>query len=426
MDDLTYSARNLVVACLGLATWCAPSIAQRVDIPDYVDEGYVPGWTPTSPLQPVFPQAPPGYSAPAFDPYGGGGPYGPGSNLSAPVLGPFDTIAPTLPPGVALPGAVSPSPGFDAYSGTGASPAGGDAFPTYNGSPGEIPYGTSLYDANRGWDQWWNEQPVRFATPRFQYAWIKGGDGLDVDINDSDISVVYTWPNFLGGRQPLYIAPSYSLHLWDGPQPTPEKQADLPPRAYSAFLDVAWASHPDVTFGGELGVRLGVFSDFDELISQSLRIMGKALFRIRRNEQFSVRGGVYYVNRVNVKLLPAFGVTWTPNPGSRYDIMFPNPKFAKYLATNGSYDIWWYLAGEYGGGVWTVRRTSGEMDVANLNDIRVILGFEWGRPDQIRNGRRFGFFEAAWVLNRQLNYQFNPQDDIGMPDTFMLRAGIGY
>jgi hypothetical protein len=62
----------------------------------------------------------------------------------------------------------------------------------------------------------------------------------------------------------------------------------------------------------------------------------------------------------------------------------------------------------------------------DINDIRVILGLEWGPPDWFREGRRLGFFEAGWVTDRELLYARDLDNRISISDTLMLRAGIGY
>ena len=65
--------------------------------------------------------------------------------------------------------------------------------------------------------------------------------------------------------------------------------------------------------------------------------------------------GIWYIDRVEIKLLPAGGVVWTPNPCSRYEIFFPAPKLADLWSTVGNLNVWVYVRGEYGGGAWTVK-----------------------------------------------------------------------
>jgi hypothetical protein len=56
-----------------------------------------------------------------------------------------------------------------------------------------------------------------------------------------------------------------------------------------------------------------------------------------------------------------------------------------------------------------------------------MLGLEFGRNEQIRQGRRAGFIEAGYVFDRELVYRRSPEDSLyDVPDSFVLRAGIGY
>lgn len=318
--------------------------------------------------------------------------------------------------------------------GTGGFPPGAYGGPVNNAgvlAPGAIG-GASPYGYN------WNPQGsvagaftttpafVRFFQgPRFRHAFIYGDNDKDsLQINDTDVSLAFAVPNFLFSNQPLYILPSFSLHQWDGPNAP--ATADLPSKAYSAFLDTGWQSDPLRLLGAELGVRVGVFSDFDTFTSDSLRVMGRGLARVRITPTATLKGGVVYLDRNRVKLLPAGGVLWQPNPGTRFDLFFPEPKLAHYLNTVGTYDTWWYVGGMYGGGAWTVKRADDTKDSIDINDIRLLLGLEWGRNDQLRDGRRVGFLEVGYVFNRELLYKNKPADNLDLDDSFVVRAGIGY
>ncbi len=255
--------------------------------------------------------------------------------------------------------------------------------------------------------------PSRFlVAPRFRHSWIAGddqpGDNQDnaLGVNDSDVSLLFQVPQFLGSTQPLYIAPSFSLHLWDGPK---HPIADLPASAYSAFLDFGWETDPLRTFGTELGVRVGVFSDFDTFTGDSLRILGKALGRVRLTPNATARAGVFWIDRNRIKLVPAAGVLWVPNADTRFDLFFPEPKLSHYLATLGNTDTWWYATAYYGGGTWTIERKTTEEDSVDLNDMRIVLGLEWGRNEMLRQGHRVAFFEGGYAFNRELIYRYRPK-----------------
>jgi hypothetical protein len=262
--------------------------------------------------------------------------------------------------------------------------------------------------------------------PRFRYTLVgQGSKPGFLGINDFDTSVVFAFPNFLFSTQPVYVVPSFSLHLWSGPDGN-QISADLPSKAYSAFLDLGWESNPNQMFGTEFGIRLGGFTDFDTWNSRSFRVMGKALFNFRLTPQTTMKGGLYYVNRVTTKLVPAFGFQCRPNPQTRVDLFFPQPRFARYCRTVGTRDVWWYITGDYGGGSWTIKRTDGQKESIDINDLRAILGFEWGTAQSLSIGRRAMFAEIGYVFAREVKYRSNPQDDYDPKDSVMFRIGIGY
>jgi hypothetical protein len=259
--------------------------------------------------------------------------------------------------------------------------------------------------------------------PRLRHGWLGGGDDpSDLGMHETDVSVAFAFPNFLWSGQPIYVLPSFSLDLWQGPS---AGLSDLPGSAYGGFLDFGWQTDPNQILGLETGARIGVFTDFDTFNSDSMRYMGQLLGKIRLTPRMTAKLGVMYIDRLRVKLIPAGGLLWQPSPYSRWDIYFPEPKIAHYLSTIGRHDVWWYVAGEYGGGSWTVTRQGGFEDQVDINDFRLLGGFEWGRSDLIRSGRRTGFIEAGWVFGREVVYG-SGLGNMDPDSTFVLRAGFGY
>jgi hypothetical protein len=255
-----------------------------------------------------------------------------------------------------------------------------------------------------------------------------GDEGRELDVNETDVSVVLTFPEFLYSTQPLYIAPSFSLNLWEGPAgPDFPPGADLPGQTYAAYLDNYWRSDPSRLFGAEVGVRLGLWTDFDTLTTDSFRIQGLGLFRVRLTPTLTMKLGAAYLDRNKIKLVPAGGFLWEPNPQTRVDIIIPQPKFARYLTTLGNQDVWWYVTGEYGGNAWTIERAvDGGSDRFDYNDVRLVAGIEWGSSELFRDRRRLGFLEVGWVTEREVIYVRRPEDSFTVRDTVMLRAGLGY
>ena len=148
--------------------------------------------------------------------------------------------------------------------------------------------------------------------------------------------------------------------------------------------------------GADLGVRTGVWTDFQAVNSDSIRILGRGLGVISLSPRMDVLAGVWYLDRNRVKLLPAGGVHWKPNPEWDAYLVFPNPKVRKRFVNIGSSQWWWYVAGEYGGGRWTVERDPAGLRMrrptttSTINDIRVIGGFEWETANPSPRPRRSG------------------------------------
>lgn len=407
--------------------------------------------TPLTKLDPVpttpysAPQAPNSLSlgSPVFDPYNSG------SNP-----GVFQSAIPNqqaIPPGAAFPGSSSLGSWFGGLTGNSASfpagtPPGMYAAPAGNPYAAAPPsYPSSIYPqssppvlfpggAGGGGmpGAYYNpfaqlSMPAAtkfFQGPRVQYGWLGGGDGAtDLGVNELETSLAFAFPNFLWSGQPIYVLPSFSLDLWDGPSGI---AADLPGQVYEAFLDTGWQTDPNNILGLETGLRVGVFTDFDTMNEDSLRIMGKALGKFRLTPRATLKAGVMYIDRNEIKILPAGGLLWQPTPYSRWDIYFPEPKISRYFRTIGTQDVWGYVAGEFGGGSWTIQRANGTEDSVDVNDMRLLFGLEWGRSDLIRAGRRTGFLEAGWVFNREVIYDRNPADNFDPDSTFIVRVGIGY
>jgi hypothetical protein len=376
-----------------------------------------------------------------FDPYAGSS----GSALTAPRFGtpnfgnpttplpanatpwpstsiapaPSGAVTPWSPPPVgATPSTLFPNSGGTSPYAVPPPAAYGGTYPTYpQTSPGVL-FPNGVFGPNSQLGPY--VEPFRILQhPRFSDTWISGGDhDRDVQIHDFEFAVTGAIPHFLASTQPLYITPTFLLHLWDGPQGI---AGDLPPNAYSAFVDAFWASDPNRPIGAEIGVAVGAFTDFETFNKHSVRVIGEGFGVLRLTPTLTFKLGVWYLNRNDLKLLPAGGLVWQPNPQTKFDILFPNPKYTQYLTTIGNSDVWWYVAGEYGGGAWTIERADGTSDRIDINDIRVKVGIDWINQ---RNWR--GFVEAGYVFNRRVVYVVDPTDNFKARDAFLLGAGFSF
>lgn len=400
----------LSAGLLLVALWCGPAAAQRINIPPAT---LAPS-TPAASFPPTLTAPPAGATlgTPSFDPY-----------AIAPATTGAPVYTPPVVPQYGSPVFGAPAPAYGQpplYSQPYAQPAPVFGQPVFGGQGAPPAIGGTWSDDIGRPDPYQQGQPLRlFQNIRLRHTWLSrlgNEDGLG--INDTELATTAAFPRFFGTTQPLYISPGFIFHAWDGPAGIP---ADLPPRAYSGYVDFDYVSNPALRFGADLHVRTGLYSDFEAFNSRSFRVSGRGLGTYHLTPALQLKLGVEYINRNDLKLLPAGGVLWTPNPQVRFDIYFPKPKLAMYVTTIGHAEVWAYLAGEYGGGYWTIERAAGGDDRIDINDIRAILGTEWMMGNSLK-----GFFEAGYVFNREVVYTAEPNDSFDPGATFMLRGGIAY
>lgn len=371
------------------------------------------------------------YSAPGAPAYGGlatqppplinfGGlasptavPVAPPPSVSGSVL-PAPTVGGTVYPPPSYPQSYPAAP-YDSANSIYPSNMPGTLFPGgINGTPlGTMP---AFPDFN----------PTRIVQRlRFRHTWIYDDEAVDgVEINMTDVALAFAWPSFLWSQQPLYIAPTFSVNTFAGPAAS--TGADLPGSTYGASLDFSWRSNPEQIVGAELLFSVGSFSEWELARTDAILFRGRGLGVVRLTPTTTFKLGIIYYDRVDIKLLPAFGVFCRPNPATKIDLFFPEPRYARYLATVGTNDVWWYLEGEYGGGSWAIDRDDGREDQFDYNDIRFRGGWEWGPTERMRAGQRTWFFDLGVAFERQIVYRYNPQDNLDLGTAFMLRLGLGY
>lgn len=339
----------------------------------------------------------------------------PATGTSAPYLGPPNyQTAPNLQTG---PGS-APAPYYGNYPPT--TP--GYPNPAYQGQPQGVlgaNYFNNPYNQQNDWlNRFEKGQYMRVIQEvHYRHTWLEGSQANEIDINDAELGFTLNWPNFLGSGEPLQISPTFIFHFWDGPQPP--STGDLPSRAYSAFLAAAWSTPVNRNFGGEIVTSLGVYTDFNTFTSRSLRVKGTGLGWIRLTPKMQLKFGVTYLNRLDLKLLPAGGLFWQPTDQLELELYFPSPKVKYQLPQMGNTEAFAYLTAGYGGDTWTIRRAAGFSDQVDLVDYRVLAGIEFVGLRGVR-----GFFEAGYAFNRDMLYRLTPDQNIGISDSVILRTGF--
>jgi hypothetical protein len=382
------------------------SLAQRVQFPSTLPTTPPPGTTvypptPQPSLQPTLP------GLPAYDPY------------ANPALG--------APP-VDVPYAAPPS--SSVIGPPGIPPAYGTPYPASPAGSGSLFQNlpSPRWGRGAGYD-YQNPDGTVARLQRFlqqisaEHTYLYGNHGEeDLEINRTELAATFGVPIFYNPNTPVLITPGFAFNWLEGPI---EPGADLPPRVYDAYLDAAWRPQLTQWLAADLGVRTGIWSDFHAVSGDSLRILGRGLGVISLSPRLDVHAGVWYLDRNRVKLLPAGGVHWRPNPEWDAFLVFPNPKVRKRFVNIGSSQWWWYFAGEYGGGRWSIERDPANFagdDNIDINDLRAIVGLEWETQTQAR-----GHVEVGYVFDREILYhESGVPGEFNLDDTVMVRLGFDF
>lgn len=440
MKNLSNCCRKIkitaLIMSLALSTASIAS-AQRPRFPDFFQTQSAP--VQTAPLQNnVLPGFVPGSNQVVPPP----------ASIVAPVFDPFQANSQALPfnasPQSVAPGGTSPNIFFPPQNVQVIPPGQTDFFNQQNiapqgfGQPGfnqgfgqanPLGAGQPLFPRSGQTGQFFRRftddfLPRLLERPRIRHTYLPGSNGNELQIHDTEFATTLTFPRFLFSEQPVRITPGFISHFWDGPETAGPFGTgfDLPETAFSAFLTLEHISDPNRRAGVESNLTVGIYSDYEHLDSDSLRVTGVGLGWLRLNQTNIFKFGAEYFDRIDVKILPAFGLFIRPTQDIQIDLYFPRPRIAQRLPNFRSRETWLYVAGEYGGGNWTVERAGGLDDRIDINDYRALLGIEWFGARGVT-----GFVETGYVFDRELvSFAAIPTRKLELQDTVMFRFGVEF
>lgn len=270
----------------------------------------------------------------------------------------------------------------------------------------------------------WN-RPVDARNTFFQQAnftttWLAGGKG-DRAFGETELELkgyfVLPLPNT---RHPMMLMPGFAVHYLEGP-----KEIDLPARLYDTYLQFRWAHKLNRAWAMEVSVTPGVFSDFEQGTDEAIRITGHfgAMWDWRPDVQLIF--GVAYLDRDDLRILPAAGVVWKPDTDLVVAVTVPRPSISHRVYWLGEFEEevqdWCYVAGELGGGTWAVLdQVTDQAYQLTYRDLRLILGME-----------RRVLFAPDWRVEVAYCFARKIDNNIDLPishpsDTVMVRGGIVY
>ncbi|HMO14157.1 MAG TPA: hypothetical protein PKD64_07465 [Pirellulaceae bacterium] len=215
----------------------------------------------------------------------------------------------------------------------------------------------------------------------------------------------------------VLISPTFEIDMFSGPA-----GLDVPNTVYATYLDIAWRHKFNSQWSSILGVRPGVFSDFESSFGSGYRtaLLAALMWEVF-TETLTLVGGAVYLDRNDFDILPAVGIIWVPASDLRFDLVFPKPKISKRIQHRPFVsEDWIYAAFAIGGNTYEVQRSPSIADELTLRDFRLALGIE-----RIRDGGTGWFIEAGWVTGRRLSYEAAPAV-LNFNDTFMVEMGLSF
>ncbi len=214
----------------------------------------------------------------------------------------------------------------------------------------------------------------------------------------------------------LGITPAIRVDFIDAAQ-----RMDVPSELYETGVTFFYRKPISDRFSAMAILRPSVRSDFTTS-DDAFRLFGLGLMTWDCvPEKLSLSFGAVYLDRADLPLLPAVGLTWTPQKTTRLELQFPQSRLAWRLAKDGSAsETWSYLSAGIGGNTWAVTRADGRTDELTLGDLRLLLGL-----DHIVDGGGGWFAECGYAFNRYVEYRSN-DTRFNLSDGLVLQAGWRY
>ena len=252
-----------------------------------------------------------------------------------------------------------------------------------------------------------------------QATWLAGGQGpSQLGVSDIELYSVFAVP-LPKKSWPLLITPTFDTYLMQVP-----RSIDLPARLYDGILELSWIPRLSPEWRLNVTADPGVYSDFQEGTAKGIRVPAHAAAIYTWSPTTKIVFGAAYLDRRSGSdVLPIGGVVWKPRDDLSFELVLPRPKIGWRIDPGGTADDdlqhWIYVAGEWGGDTWEIRRSSGVDEQVSYSDYRVLLGFE-----RLAMGGPKLRFETGYIFGRELCYPGLPH--VEPSPTLLLRAGATF
>lgn len=258
-----------------------------------------------------------------------------------------------------------------------------------------------------------------FQKVMFKASWLPrlSEDADTLGVTSLDAGVVLGFP-FFERETPLLITPRFGAHLLEN-----SVALDLPSTLYDASVEFRHLrKFGNGPWAMDVAATVGYYSDFEIDSGDAVRVTGRGLAVYESSPATKWVGGVAYLNRAGATVLPVAGVIHQPSPDISWEFIFPRPRITWKTPESCEGDQrWWYVGGEFGGGIWAVeRRSTSALDVVSYNDLRVLIGYERKIVGGLSQRYEFGY-----VFDRNIEYE-SATPDATLDDTLFARVGLTY
>lgn len=227
---------------------------------------------------------------------------------------------------------------------------------------------------------------------------------------------------FLKDESPIKITPGAVARWFEGPvSPPGTPRPDLPPWVTDFYVDFTWRPRPAKWLFIDWKLTPGYYSDLVNTGSDGFLLRGHGAAIVALSEKFQFVVGVAYVNRFNYKVVPAGGIRWVPNENTEVRLIAPAPRISHRIIARGDTNVRVYVTGEYGGGLWAIRRANGQNDAVDYSDLRVLAGIEAELP-----GERRWYAEFGYAFDRRIDYVSDVPGNFRPSDSLIFRLGFAY
>lgn len=254
----------------------------------------------------------------------------------------------------------------------------------------------------------------------FRTQWYTSSDAVQLDAHRVGMTVP-TYPIF-GPPPPIVSLGFESTHI-EAPS-----FLELPSVLYEGSVNVAWMRRWNDRWMVRSMIGVAQATDSHNNSRDAWQFRGGAFAIFSPNPRWTWTFGALALGRNDLPVVPAVGAIYQPNPGLRYDLLFPRPRVSMLLVDGGARQQWGYLGAAFGGNTWAYEQTTGADDQLTYRDWQFLLGWE-STPRQepgvpFTRGRKMNV-EVGYVFGRKFEFE-SQRADVKLSDSAVLRATFSF